>query len=45
MTIVRHDSIGVVHAFTASWDDTTKGRLPPEVIQVYDAVVALKDER
>ena len=41
MTISRRDSTGLVHTVTASWDDTTKARLPQEVIRIYDAVLDL----
>ena len=41
ITIRRRDSMGVVQTYTASWDDTTKSKLPPEVIRIYDAVLAL----
>jgi hypothetical protein len=41
MTIRRRDPSGLEQTFTASWDDTTKARLPREVIQIYDAVVDL----
>jgi len=40
--ISRRDSMGVVHYYTASWDDTTKDRLPREVIRIYDALLALR---
>ena len=41
ITIRRRDSIGVVHTYTASWDDTTKSKLPQEVIRIYDAILTL----
>ena len=39
--ISRRDSMGVVHTFSASWDDTTRSRLPAEVGRIYDAAMAL----
>jgi hypothetical protein len=36
------DSMGVFHTYTATFDETTKGKLPPEVAKLYDAVVALR---
>jgi hypothetical protein len=41
ITISRRDSMGVVRTYTASWDETTKSRVPQEVIRIYDAFVAL----
>jgi len=41
MTIRRRDPSGIVQIFTTSWDDTTKTRLPQEVMRIYDAVVDL----
>jgi len=41
ITISRRDSMGVVHTYTATWDETTKSRVPQEVIRIYDAFVAL----
>jgi len=41
ITISRRDSMGVVHTFSASWDDTTRSRLPVEVSRIYDAALAL----
>jgi hypothetical protein len=35
------DSLGVLHSYAATFDETTKGNLPPEVAKLYDAVVAL----
>jgi hypothetical protein len=42
ITIRRRDPMGVVQIYTGSWDDTTRDKFPPEVIRIYDAVVALK---
>jgi hypothetical protein len=36
------DSMGIFHTYTATFDETTKGKLPPEVAKLYDAVVALR---
>jgi hypothetical protein len=41
ITISRRDATGIVHTYTAMWDETTKGRLPQEVIRIYDALFAL----
>jgi hypothetical protein len=41
ITISRRDSMGVVHTFSASWDETTRSRLPAEVSRIYDAALAL----
>lgn len=35
------DSMGVFHSYTSTFDETTKGNLPPDVAKLYDAVVAL----
>jgi len=42
ITIRRRDAMGIVHTYTASWDDMTKDRVPREVIWIYDAVLALR---
>jgi hypothetical protein len=42
ITIRRRDPMGVEYLFTASWDVTTKSRLPEEVLRIYDAAVALR---
>jgi hypothetical protein len=42
ITISRRDSIGVVSRYAASWDVTTKSSVPPEVIRIYDAALALR---
>jgi len=41
ISIRRRDSMGIVQVYSASWDDTTRGQLPPEVIRVYDAIAVL----
>jgi hypothetical protein len=41
ITISRRDSMSIVHTYTASWDDTTKSRLPQEVVRIYDSIAAL----
>ncbi len=41
ITISRRDSMGIVHTYTATWDDTTKSRLPQDVSRIYDAALAL----
>ena len=38
MTVSFRDSIGRLHIYMASWDDTTKAMLPPEIVRIYDAV-------
>jgi len=38
MTISHRDSTGVLHTYSVSWDDTTKDKLPPQIIRIYDAV-------
>src|SRR5215471_2364826 len=35
------DSMGVLHSYAATFDETTKGNLPLDVAKLYDAVVAL----
>ena len=35
------DSMGVLHNYAATFDETTKGNLPLDVAKLYDAVVAL----
>src|SRR5262245_18399433 len=40
-TISRRDSMGVVQTYIRSWDETTRDRVPQEVILVYDAFRAL----
>jgi hypothetical protein len=35
------DSMGVFHSYASTFDETTKGNLPPDVAKLYDAVVAL----
>jgi len=44
ITISRRDSSGMLHAYTASWDDTTRGNVPQEVLRIYDVVVALRQQ-
>ena len=39
--ISRRDSMGVVHTHTATWDDTTKSKLPLDIIRIYDGLRAL----
>src|SRR5262249_21638064 len=34
------DSIGVLHSYAVTFDETTKGNIPPDVARLYDAVVA-----
>jgi hypothetical protein len=41
MTITRRDAGGILHTYTATWDETTKGRLPPEINRLYDAFTAI----
>ena len=41
MTVSFRDSTGVLHMYTASWDDTTKASLPLEIVRIYDAVRGL----
>jgi len=43
--IIRRDSTGSLRVYTASWDDVTQERLPAQVIRVYDALLALRDDR
>ena len=37
MTISHRDSAGVLHIYSVSWDDTTKDKLPQQIIRIYDA--------
>jgi hypothetical protein len=41
VVIRRRDGNGVHHVFTATWDDVTRSVIPPEVIQIYEAVLRL----
>ena len=36
------DSMGVLHSYALTFDETTKGNLPPDVAKLYDAVVGLR---
>jgi hypothetical protein len=36
------DSIGVLHGYAVTFDETTKGNIPPDVARLYDAVVGLR---
>jgi hypothetical protein len=42
MTISRRDSTGVMSTFTVSWDDTTRSKVPQEMLRIHDAVIALR---
>jgi hypothetical protein len=35
------DFMGVLHSYASTFDETTKGNLPPDIAKLYDAVVAL----
>jgi len=37
ITVSSRDSTGVLRVYTASWDDTTKSKMPREIIRIYDA--------
>jgi hypothetical protein len=39
--ISGRDSMSVLHSYASTFDETTKGNLPPDVAKLYDAVVAL----
>jgi hypothetical protein len=41
ITISRRDPTGVVQSYTASWDETTQGQVPEEVVRLYFAIRAL----
>ena len=41
ITIRRRDSMGIVQAYTATWDETTRSQVPKEVLRVYDAIRTL----
>src|SRR5262245_21806508 len=40
--VIRWRSNGMEHTRTASWDDLTRSNVPRAVIQLYDAVAALR---
>src|SRR4030095_12507694 len=37
ITVSSRDSAGILRVYTASWDDTTKDKMPPEIIRIFDA--------
>jgi hypothetical protein len=41
ITVTSRDSTGVLRMYTASWDDTTKDKMPQEIIRIYDAARGL----
>ena len=41
ITVTSRDSTGVLRMYTASWDDTTKEKMPQEIIRIYDAARGL----
>jgi hypothetical protein len=41
ITVSSRDSAGVLRVYTASWDDTTKDKMPREIIRIYDAAKEL----
>jgi hypothetical protein len=41
IVISRRDAMGSVHTYTATWDITTKSRLPADVMRIYDALAAV----
>jgi hypothetical protein len=42
IVIRRRDSLGIEFNYTASWDDLSRANVPREVLQIYDAVAALR---
>jgi len=40
--ITQRDTRGVVHNYSATWNEMTMGRVPIEVRRVYEAVMALR---
>ena len=42
LTIEYRDEMGGLHAFAATWDDTTINKVPAELIRIYEAVRALR---
>ena len=41
--VIRHrDSTGMARSYTAQWSDLNRNGVPPTILQVYDAVVALQ---
>jgi hypothetical protein len=41
--IIRsRDSKGTLQTYTALWDDLSRPQVPPEIIRIFDAVVALR---
>ena len=42
IVIRRRDSTGLVKSYSAQWNDVTKNSVPPQILQIYDAVIALQ---
>ena len=42
VTVVWRDAMAVEHSYSVSWDEVTGAIVPPEVIQIYEAVTALR---
>jgi hypothetical protein len=40
--LVWRDRIGLEHSFSASWDELTAAMVPREIIDIYNAVMALR---
>jgi hypothetical protein len=41
--VIRHrDSTGMVRSYTAQWSDINRSRVLPQLLQIYDAVIALQ---
>jgi hypothetical protein len=45
LTIQHRDETGVIHTFSTSWDDTTRDKIPSQLLRVYDAVLAARDAK
>ena len=42
VNVVWRDAMAVEHSYSVSWDEVTGANVPPEVIQIYEAVAALR---
>jgi len=41
--VIRHrDSTGMARSYTAQWSDLNRNGVPPTILQIYDAVIALQ---
>jgi hypothetical protein len=42
LEIVWRDAVGIEHSHSSSWDELTAATAPPEVIDIYNAIIALR---